>query len=619
MAKNIIKLELLAPAKDLNSAKMAIMAGADAVYIGGPQFSARSAAGNSWQDIEEAVKFAHQYYVKVYLPLNTIFFDQETAAVQETIDKAYEIGVDALMIQDMGIMEMTLPPLPIFASTQNHNYNLDQVKFLEKAGFSRVILARECDLERIKQIKKETQIELEVFVHGALCVSFSGRCYFSQALCGRSANRGQCMQACRLPFSLIDAEGKELAKDKFLLSLKDLNLSASLKDLIEAGVSSFKIEGRLKDEIYVGNVVAKYRQELDKIIAQGNGQYQKASSGKIDLEFEPDLARTFNRGYTDYFLHGHAKDVISLDSQKSLGKFMGKVLNTSQDYFTLDRANDLKNADGLCWFDQNDNLVGTNINLVEGDKIYPNKWFPLKAGTDIYRNLDTAFEKKVIRGVKRAVAVDFIIKETKKGLPAGRQGFSIEAKDEDGNMVELEFKTEKKIAQKSELVESSWRQQFSKLGGTIFYARDFIFDFKKLYFVPLSILNDWRREVTAKLLEARIKNYPKIRVVHQKTDHPYPCKELDYSFNVANSLARKFYKRHGVSIMESSFEQQKDVKGKKLMTAKHCLKHFLGACPKDAGKPKVAFKEPLFLVYEGKKYRLNFDCAKCLMEIYNHD
>ncbi len=610
MAKNIIKLELLAPAKDLNSAKMAVMRGADAVYIGGPQFSARSGAQNSWQDIAEVVKFAHQYYVKVYLPVNTIFFDEETAAVKETIDKAYEIGVDALMIQDMGIMEIDLPPLPIFASTQNHNYDLEQIKFLEKAGFSRVILARECDLERIKKIRNETKIELEAFVHGALCVSFSGRCYFSQALSQRSANRGQCMQACRLPFSLIDDTGKELVRDKFLLSLKDLNLSASLKDLIEAGVISFKIEGRLKNEIYVGNVVAKYRQELDKIINDDPQKYQKASSGKIYLDFEPDLARTFNRGYTNYFLYGRQKDIISLDSQKSLGKLMGKVVNIGKDYFTLDRKSDLKNADGLCCFDQNGNLAGKNINLVEDGKIYPNKWFPLKPGTDIYRNLDTAFEKKVSHGVKRSVAVDFTVKETENG-------FSLKAKDEDGNMVELEFETEKKLAQKSELVEANWRQQFSKLGETIFYARDFTFHLKKLYFIPLSVLNDWRREVMAKLWQKRLENYPKVKVAHQKTDHPYPCKELDYSFNVANALARKFYKRHGARILESSFEQQKDVRGKKLMTTKHCLKHFLGACPKDAGKNKAVFKEPLFLVYEGKKYRLSFDCAQCQMEIYS--
>jgi len=608
-AKKPVKLELLAPAKDLNSAKMAISAGADAVYIGGPQFSARSAAGNSWQDIAEVVKFAHQYYAKVYLPVNTIFFDKETSAVQETINEAYEAGADALMIQDMGIMEMDLPPLPIFASTQNHNYDIDQIKFLEKAGFTRVILARECDLARIKKISQETKIELEAFVHGALCVSFSGRCFFSQALSQRSANRGQCMQACRLPFSLVDGTGKELIKDRFLLSLKDLDLSGSLKELIEAGVTSFKIEGRLKDEIYVGNVVAKYRQELDKIISANPEKYQKASSGKIDFDFEPDLARTFNRGYTNYFLYGRQRNVISLDSQKSLGKLMGKVAEVGKNYFTLNRAHDLKNADGICWFDENDNLIGTNINLVEDEKIFPNKWFSLRPGTEIFRNLDPVFEKKVIHGVKRSVAVDFIIKETKLG-------FSVKAEDEDKNTVELAFESEKNPAQKPELIEANWRQQFSKLGETVFFARNFDFHFKKPYFIPLSVLNDWRRKVILELDQKRSENYPRIKVIHKKTDHPYPQAELDYSFNVANSLARKFYERHGVSAIEDSFEQQKDVRGKKLMTTKHCLKHFLGACPKEM---KKVLEEPLFLVYEGKKYRLSFDCAECLMEIWNQD
>ena len=610
MAKNIIKLELLAPARDLNSAKMAVLAGADAVYIGGPQFSARFAAGNSWQDIWDIVRFAHQYYVKVYLPVNTIFFDNEAESVKETIDKAYKLGVDALIIQDMGIMEMELPPMQIFASTQNHNYDIEQIKFLEKAGFSRVILARECDLERIKKIKKETNIELESFVHGALCVSFSGRCYFSQALSQRSANRGQCIQACRLPFSLIDADGKELARDRFLLSLKDLNLSASLKDLIDTGITSFKIEGRLKNEIYVGNAVAKYRRELDKIISANPQKYQKASSGKIVLDFEPDLDRTFNRGYTNYFLYRRQKDIISLGSQKSLGKLIGKVSYVGKGYFTLDSENDLKNADGLCWFDKDGKLIGTIINMVKGGKIYPNKWFPLKPGADIYRNMDTAFEKKVPHGAKRSVAVDFTVKETKNGV-------SVEAKDEDGNTSEIEFMAEKKPAQKPELVQANWRQQFSKLGETIFYAREFTFNFKKLCFIPLSSLNAWRREVIAKLGQKRMENYPVVRVAHQKTEYPYPYKELDYSFNAANALARKFYERHGARVLESSFEQQKDARGKKLMTTKHCLRHFLGACPKDAGKGKAVFKEPLFLAYGEKKYRLRFDCAKCQMEIYN--
>ncbi|MFA5249145.1 MAG: U32 family peptidase [Candidatus Paceibacterota bacterium] len=611
--KNAIELELLAPAKDLYTARLAVLAGADAVYIGGPQFGARSAAGNSWEDIEELVKFAHQYYVKIYLPINTIFFDEETPAVKEMIWKAYDMGVDAIIIQDMGIMEMDLPPIQIFASTQAHNYDPEQAQFLGKAGFQRVILARECGLEQMKEIRKKTKVDLEVFVHGAICVSFSGRCYLSQALCQRSANRGKCIQACRLPFSLVDSDGKELAKDKFLLSLKDFNLSASLGELIEAGITSFKIEGRLKSDIYVSNVVAKYRQELDKIIAAGGGKYKRPSSGATKLSFEPDLERTFNRGFTTHFLYGRQKDIVSPDSQKSLGKFIGKVKEVGREYFILDRENDLRNGDGLCWFEEKKELVGTNINLVENGRIYPNKWLSLHPGMDIYRNLDVAFGKKVLDGTRRCVAADFFVNETKKG-------FGVSARDEDGNSAEMEFIFEKKLAQKPELVESSWKKQFSKLGDTVFCARDFSFDLGKPYFVPLSVLNDWRRELISMLFEARMKNYPRITISDRaKTDEPYPWKELDYSFNVSNGLAKKFYQRHGAKVLENSFEQQKDVKGKKLMTARHCLRYFLGACPKNFESGKPQFKEPLFLVYDRKKFRLNFDCAKCVMEVWNEE
>jgi putative protease len=608
--KTIIELELLAPAKDLNTGKMAVLAGADAVFIGGPVFGARSAAANSWEDIAELVKFAHQYYVKVYLPINTIFFDEETGAVKNAIQKAYDIGIDAIIIQDMGIMEMDLPLIPVFASTQTHNYDAGQVKFLEEAGFSRVILARELSLEQIKDIRKKTSVDLETFVHGALCVSFSGRCYMSQALCGRSANRGKCVQACRLPYSLEDADGKVLAKDKYLLSLKDFNLADSLKDLVEAGITSFKIEGRLKNEIYVGNVVAKYRRELDKIIEAGGGKYKKQSSGIAELGFEPDLDKTFNRGYTDHFFRGRKKDILSLDSQKSMGKLMGKIGKIGGDYFILDRDNDLSNGDGICWFNEKNELVGVNVNVAQAGRIYPAKWQAIKVGTEIYRNLDPNFEKKVLSGVGRQVAVDFIFKET-------ANGFMVAAKDEDGNLAEKEFACEKNLAKKPELVQESWKQQFSKLGDTIFIARNSLFDFKEPYFVPLSALNSWRRETVESLYKKRMKNYPRLSIDNKKTSHHYPHLDLDYSFNVANGLARDFYKRHGARSRELAFEQLTDIKDKKVMTCKHCLKYFLGACPGDPGKNPPDFKEPLYLVHQGRKFRLAFDCANCVMEVWN--
>lgn len=605
-----IELELLAPAKDLNTGKMAVLAGADAVFIGGPKFGARAAAGNSWEDIEELVKFAHQYYVKVYLPINTIFFDPEAEMVKQAIWKAYEIGVDAVIIQDMGIMEMDLPPIPLFSSTQTHNYEAEQVKFLEQAGFTRVILARELSLEQIKEIRGKTNVDLETFVHGAICVSFSGRCYMSQALCGRSANRGQCIQACRLPYTLIDSEGKTLAEEKYLLSLKDFNLANSLLDLVNAGITSFKIEGRLKNEIYVGNVVAAYRRELDKIITQSNGKYKKQSSGSVELGFKPDLERTFNRGYIDYFFRGRKKDIVSPDSQKSLGKLMGVVAKIGGDYFMLDRDSDIKNGDGICWFDESGKLMGVNINVAQGGRIYPAKWFPVKIGMKIYRNLDPGFEKEVLNGVKRWVDVEFFFAETENG-------FKVTAKDEDDNLAVREFVLGKSLAQKPEIMKNSWEKQFSRLGETIFIARGFLFDFGQSYFVPPSILNEWRREVMAELYSERMKKYPRILVNHKKTDHHYPVLDLDYSYNVANSLAKEFYKRHGARVNELAFEQLKNTKGKKVMTCKHCLKYFLGACPNDPGEKTLDFKEPLYLVQQGKKFRLNFDCKNCVMEIWN--
>lgn len=609
---NKIKLELLAPAKDLETGKQAVLAGADAIYIGGPDFGARSAAGNSWNNIQALVEFAHKYYVRVYLALNTIFFDGETEAIKEAVFKAYEIGVDALIIQDMGILEIEgLPPIPLHASTQTNNYDLAQIKFLERAGFSRVVLARELNLQELTEIKKNTKVELEYFVHGALCVSMSGQCYFSEALSGRSANRGKCQQVCRLPFSLVDADGKELAKDQYLLSTKDLNLINSLGELAEAGITSFKIEGRLKDPVYVTNVVAKYRQELDKIIAESEGKYIKASSGEVALAFKPDLAKTFNRGYTDYFLHGRHSEIISPENQKSLGKFIGKVKRVDHRYFTLDTPFKLSNGDGLCWFNPRGGLCGTNVNLISDDgKIYPNKWIPLKPGTLIYCNQDQSFEKAVTSGAERTINFEIGVKDAKAG-------WLIEATDEDNNKAELEIKAEKVKAEKPDQAKANWETQLSKTGDTIFKVTGVKFSWNKPGFVPVSILNEWRRQLVDLLIAKRLENYPKEVIPFKTTSHAYPVKELDYSFNVANDLARAFYARHKSIVKEEALELQDDKRGRKLMTTKHCLRYFLQACPRRAKKGDLKIKEPLFLVYNGKKYPLKFNCDKCVMEIYN--
>ena len=607
---NKIKLELLAPARDFESGRLAILAGADAVYIGGPNFGARSAASNSWESITALIELAHKYYVKVYLAINTIFFNEEAAEVKEAIWHAYEIGIDALIIQDMGILELELPPLPIHASTQTNNYDLEQIKFLEKAGFSRVVLARELSLSEITKIRKETKIDLEFFVHGALCVSMSGQCYFSQSLSGRSANRGRCQQVCRLPFSLVDADGKELMTEKYLLSPKDLNLINSLGELSEAGITSFKIEGRLKDSVYVTNVVAKYRAELDKIIEASAGKFIRASSGLSVINFIPDLAKTFNRGYTDYFLHGRQPEIVAPENQKSLGKYIGKVKRVDHRYFTLDAPFKLNNGDGLCWFNSRGQLNGTNVNLVSEGKIYPNKWIPLKPGTLIYCNQDQAFEKAVANGAVRSLSLRIEVDETDNG-------WSLTAIDEDQNKVTLNIKTEKVIAEKTQQAKENWEKQLGKTGDTIFKTDSVSFNWKNPGFVPMGVLNNWRRELIDLLTAKRLEKYPREILEFKKTTHAYPVKNLDYSYNIANDLAKDFYQRHKSVILEKALELQTDSRGKKLMTTKHCLRYFLQACPRRLKKDSPLLKEPLFLVYNGKKYPLKFNCDKCVMEIYN--
>ncbi|HQO10364.1 MAG TPA: U32 family peptidase [Clostridiales bacterium] len=605
--KEKIKLELLSPAKDHSTGVTAILSGADAVYIGGPDFSARSSAGNSWEDIKQLCDFAHQFYAKVYVAINTIFFNGEEGRVQNSLDKAYKAGADAIIIQDMGILKLSLPPIPIIASTQCHNISAEQVKFLEVAGFSRAILARELSFDQIIEIKKNTErIELESFIHGALCVSYSGRCYFSLALSGRSANRGKCMQVCRLPFDLIDSDGDLIEKNKYLLSPRDFNLSGELEKLIEAGITSFKIEGRLKDASYVGNVTAFYSKELDKIIADSGGKFKRASSGREKLEYEPDLSKSFNRGFTKYFINGRKETVISESGQKSIGEFIGKVKELKHDHFTLDRKHDLKNGDGICWTNGSGELDGININTVEGDKIFPNRKFPHSAGLEIFRNENPAFEKAVTSGAERRIGVLFDVTES------GGQ-FKIKASDEDGNSVELHLTHEKTPSQNPDSVLENWKKQFSKTGDTIFYLQDLNYKVIEPYFVPVSVLNSWRRELLSALLKERIKNYPRKLVKHTGRIPEFYTKHVDSTFNVANKYAEKFYEDTGAETVEKAYETLERSEIETLMTTKHCLKFHIGACPKFGGKKK--FKEPFFLVLNGNKYRLEFDCGKCEMRI----
>lgn len=602
-----ISIELLSPAKDLNTGKIAIMSGADAVYIGGPGFSARSAAGNSWEDIRELCDFAHQFYAKVYVAVNTIFYDGEEDDVQKSLDQAYNAGADAIIIQDPGILEMKLPPIPVIASTQFHNYDPGHVKFLQDAGISRVILARELSLDQIKTIRKTApDIELEAFVHGALCVSFSGRCYFSHYLSSRSANRGRCMQVCRLPFDLTDGKGSMIIKEKYLLSPKDLNLSDELENMLEAGITSFKIEGRLKDGSYVGNVTAFYSEKFNSIISENGGKYRRASSGSVKLSYKADLNKSFNRGFTKYFINGRKESVISPEVQKSVGEFVGNVKKIGRDYFTLDALHDLKNGDGICWISGEGKLEGININTVNGEQVFPNRKMPDSKGIKIFRNENPSFEKAVISGADRRVGVSVEI-------GSSAEIFSVRAEDEDGNVAEFDFKHDGSVSQNPELTEKNFIKQFSKAGNTIFDVQNISQKSQIMYFVPVSVLNQWRREILDALLKARIENYHRPEVIHDKKVPPYPQKYIDRSYNVSNSLAEQFYRKAGAEKIEQANESSDRQSIRTLMTTRHCIKHHLNACSKYGGKEKL--NEPLFLVLKGKNYRLDFDCLNCVMKV----
>lgn len=610
--KEKINLELLAPARNLEAGKLAITAGADAVYIAGPSFGARQAAGNSIDDIKKLATFAHLFGAKVYLVLNTILFDEEIPLAQKIAKQAFEAGVDAFIVQDFGLVNAGLPPLPLFASTQMDNRTPEHVAFLQELGFSRAILARELSLDQIEKIHSAApKIELETFVAGALCVSYSGHCYFSQAVLNRSANRGACAQLCRQPFTLRDGQGQIMAHDKYLLSLKDLNLAAKIGYLIKNGVTSFKIEGRLKDNAYVANMVAYFRQELDKIIEQDE-KYQSASLGKAFPAFIPDPAKTFNRGFTEYNITGKMKgSVASLDSQKSLGKFIGKVSKSGRGWLVLDREHKLKNGDGICYLDRDGNLAGAYANAVKEDgRILLHRHEEAPVGAELFCNQDAAFEKAVIGGVHRAIALDIKVEEKKGEI-------IITATDEQNLKASVSLGIGE-IAEKPEAAENAIKESLAKLGETIFYCQEIDLKWKQPKFFSRSTLNEARRELVEKLLALREKSYTREESEIKKSSAKYYLKEGDFNFNVSNELACDFWQSHGVKIVEDALELQmrsgKKPAGKVLMTTKHCLKKDFGYCPK-SDKSKKGLREPLSLEREGKRYPLRFDCRKCQMEV----
>lgn len=606
--KVLRKIELLAPARNLECGIEAVNHGADAVYIGAPKFGARAAATNSMDDIGRLTDYAHLYGVRIYVTVNTILKDEELKETEDMIWELYRRGVDALIVQDMGLTRLNLPPIPLHASTQMDNRTAGKVRFLTEAGFRQVVLARELSLDEIAAIHKTCpDTPLEVFVHGALCVSYSGQCYASQACFGRSANRGECAQFCRLPFSLVDADGRVVVKDKHLLSLKDMNRLDMLEQLLDAGVTSLKIEGRLKDVAYVKNVTAAYSQRLDAILKRRK-EYVRASSGTCRLDFRPQPEKSFSRGFTHYFLEGRGEDIASFDTPKSLGEAMGTLKEQRGGWVSVAGVKPFHNGDGVCYLDEQGRLQGFRINRVEGNKLFPaGNVARIRPRTPLFRNLDQEFERALARkSAERKIGVRLRLEEN-------AFGFSLTAVDEDDNRVTLAFGYAKERARTPQV--ENLRTQLAKLGGTPYELTEPAeIALTEEWFVPSSVVADWRRQVVERLTAARRINYRRELAVWRPTHHAYLATTLTYLGNVMNDEARRFYLDHGVKVVAPAYEKQ-PADGAVLMFCRHCLRYSMGWCPVHQ-KGRSPYREPYYLASsDGRRFRLEFDCKNCQMKV----
>ena len=586
-------LELLAPAKNLACGIAAIDHGADAVYIGAPKFGARAAVGNSIDDIRQLCDYAHQFGAKIYVTLNTIVYDHELSEAQKLINQLAEIGVDAILVQDMGLLQfMDGKPFEIHASTQTDNRTVDKVRWLKQVGFSRAVLARELSAEEIAEIHREVpDIDLEVFVHGALCVSYSGICYASQHCFQRSANRGECAQFCRMRFSLVDADGVEIEHERYLLSLKDMNQSDNLDKLIEAGAVSFKIEGRLKDVTYVKNVTAAYSERLNAYIRKHADKYCRASKGRCEYTFTPNLNRTFNRGYTTYFMNGRQPNIASFDTPKAVGEFVGKVKEIRHDSFNVAGTASFANGDGLCFLNQDRQFEGFRANRVVGNRIYPFKMpAGLRPGMSLYRNNDQEFERILSKpSATRKIPVSIALRAVDNGFELSADG------------VTLHFVAEHQIAQKSP--RENLVRQLSKLGDTIYECQEIDVPADFNYFIPNSQLADMRRQLTETLVQ------PQRQLIQAKVSGNPGVNKLSYQNNISNRQSAVFYGTDELSAFE--------LKGGNgpIMQCRHCIRYSLGYCVKRGGK-RPTWHEPLSLVLgDGRRFRLEFDCAHCQMNV----
>jgi putative protease len=601
------KIELLLPAKDLSTGKTAINHGADAVYIGASAFGARQAAGNSLQDIETLVQYAHLYGSRVHVTVNTVLFDNELEGARKLLWDLYNIGVDAVLIQDLGLLKLDIPPIALHASTQCHNHSVERIQFLEKLGFLRAVLARETDLETIQQIYNQTDIELEAFVHGALCVCYSGQCYISRMMTGRSGNRGACAQICRTRFDLQDADGKTLIRDKHLLSLKDMCRADNIEDMMEAGIVSFKVEGRLKNESYVKNVTAYYRQRIDNIL-NGHPEYRRVGSGTTRFFFTPDLHKTFNREYTSYYIDGNRDPVgamSSFDTPKAIGETIG-TLTCRNGHYHYDGNSTILNGDGLCFINDDGELEGFLVNGVEGNRIIPQK--PLSKFTKValYRNIDKAFEK-VLSGktAERKIAVNILFEEVTGGV-------RLTLTDEDGCAVSVEEEVALEPAQQPEKMAETLRTALSKLGSTPFEARTITIP-KCTAFLRAGFINELKNRVVELLMAERVRHFHPQDVTHPYKPEPL-FQKADYLRNITNEMHKSVYADFGATEIEYGLDKTEDYAGKALMTCKYCLRYELGWCHRRIDGSKAP-NDPLFLVSGKRRFRLEFDCGKCEMRV----
>lgn len=601
-----MQIELLSPAKNLEYGIEAINHGADAVYIGAPAFGARTAASNSIEEIEHLVSYAHRYKCKVFSTVNTLLFDNEIPPALEMIRKLYNIGIDALIIQDLGLLECDLPPIELHASTQTHNASIEKIQFLDKVGFKRIILARESSLNDMKTYRQQCNAELESFIHGALCVSYSGQCYMSQYLNERSGNRGCCGQPCRSTYDLYNANKQLLRRNEHLLSLKDFSAQQHIESMIDAGISSFKIEGRLKDISYLKNVTAFYRNIIDNIL-DGRDELQKSSSGKCLYYFVPDIERTFNRGFCDYFLTGRHK-MASFATQKSKGKKVGTVSNVSKKSISVSGNFQFSRGDGICFIDKNNQLQGFNINQVEGNTIYPNKMPEISVGTQLWRNLDFAFDKLLLKkSAERKIDVTIILSESE-------DGFNIVVTDEDGISGNASVSCQKELSENTKNATENIDKQLSKLGNTAYTAKRITINTQDNFFIPTSLLNNLRRDAVEDLDNKRIAHFKPKPTPTAANDFPYFSNKLDYRANIINEKSASFYKRHGVGYFEYGPEKTLNYDKCALMTTKYCLRYELGQCSKLA-KNDPRFSQPLYLRNNNNWFELKFDCKECVMRI----